>query len=199
MARLEIPADWPAIRSLYLDGATYKDLASRFGVKEGTIKARASRENWSKIPVRHRNATIRSLHKESGEIASELWSDRREKVRNQEFTIASKILTYAEQMDEDQLLAKVDKVKLGVDMARRASGLDREENNKNAVNIAILSDIDGMSTPGVIYENQPVAGELEQTGTKEVCEGKTTDFESVSPTTPSTTVPSHQQPDQPEL
>jgi len=166
MGRLEIAADWQAIRSLYLDGANYRELGEKFGVKEGTIKARANREGWSKIPVRHRNATIRSVNKESAGIAQELWSDRREKVRNQEFAIASKILTYAEQMNEDQLLAKVDKIKVGADMARRASGLDKEDSNKNAVNIAILSDIDGMSTPGIVYEKQPNQGDLEQTGDK---------------------------------
>jgi uncharacterized protein YjcR len=180
MARLEIAADWQAIRSLYLDGATYKELGEKFGVKEGTIKARASREGWSKIPVRHREATIRSVNKESAVIAQELWSDRRERVRNQEFTIASKILTYAEQMAEDQILAKIDKIKVGADMARRASGLDKEDNNRNAVNIAILSDIDGISTEPILYRKEPKGESLEQTGNRQDLQIESTDFESVT-------------------
>lgn len=39
--------DWTAIRTEYINGAEYPDLAHKYKVKEATLRQRASRHKWS--------------------------------------------------------------------------------------------------------------------------------------------------------
>lgn len=50
--------DWPALRIEYVNGAMqYKELAEAHGLKEGTVRQRANRENWAQ----ERHALSRSV------------------------------------------------------------------------------------------------------------------------------------------
>jgi hypothetical protein len=148
-----INADWSAIRLGYLNGDTFPTLAKVYGIKEPTIRSRASREKWHLPPKRalHRpeEATV-ALQK-----AHELWQIRKERVKESEFVISERILRAAETMAEDQLINKADKIKIGVDMGRRSVGLDVEEKKENAVNIAILGEIDSRTLAGMSYDAVP--------------------------------------------
>jgi len=85
--------------------------------------------------------------------AHDLWQQRKERVKESEFVISERIMRHAESMPEDQLINKADKIKIGVDMGRRSVGLDSEEKSQNAVNIAILGEVDARSLAGMSYED----------------------------------------------
>ena len=61
-------------------------------------------------------------------------------------------MAHAETMPEDQLITKADKIKIGVDIGRRSVGMDVEQKDVNAVNIAILGDVDAESLKAMSYD-----------------------------------------------
>jgi len=152
MQRVE--ADWSAIRIGYLNGDTFATLSKVFSVKESTIRSRASREKWHLPPKRILAAPDEAA--KSIQRAHDLWQQRKEKVKESEFVISERIMRHAETMPEEQLVNKADKIKIGVDMGRRSVGLDSEEKKENAVNIAILGEIDARSLAGMVYETEAV-------------------------------------------
>ena len=150
MSQKPIITDWILIRSLYLEGMPFKELSERFSVAEGTIKARSHREKWNVVPERHK-ATIATPTEKSMTILTDIWADRAAKVRESEHSISERLTDYASQMTEDQLLAKIDKLKIAVDMGRRATGLDRVEKEQASVNIAVLGDISTIGSESEYY------------------------------------------------
>ncbi len=136
MARPPLSVDWQAIRGLYLQGIQPKEIAAQFRINESTLRSRASKEKWTHIiaTAKERKAAITE---KSADIASDLWTRRREAIRESIHNIGSKMTRYAEQLPEDQLLAKADKVKIATEIAGKIVGLDKQE-DKNVVNIALL-------------------------------------------------------------
>lgn len=56
--------DWPALRVAYVNSAMqYKELAAKHGLKEGTVRQRANREDWA----RERNAASRAVTQASNQ------------------------------------------------------------------------------------------------------------------------------------
>ena len=133
MANRPLAVDWQAIRGLYLQGIQAKEIADRFEINVKTLRARACREGWNDIL----NRSKLSPSEKSAAIARDIWSERREAIRESIHNIGSKMTRYAEQLPEDQLLAKADKVKIATEIAGKIVGLDRQE-DKNVVNIALL-------------------------------------------------------------
>jgi uncharacterized protein YjcR len=150
MAQKPIATDWGAIKTLFLSGITLKELSERFGVKLGTLQSRSSREKWA-VPSERVMASMAIPTEKSTPILHDLWQERALSIREKEFKIAEKALTHAEQMTEDQLLAKSQAVDTLAKMGRRATGLDREESNKNAINIALLGDIGISDSESAFY------------------------------------------------
>jgi hypothetical protein len=136
MPRKPLPVDWDAIRSLYLQGVDGRELAKRFAISLSTLRSRACREKWNVIMGKQRDSVATATEK-SAEIARDIWTERREAIRENIHTIGSKMTAYAAQLSEDQLLAKADKVKIATEIAGKIVGLDRQE-DKNVVNIALL-------------------------------------------------------------
>ena len=150
MAGIKIKADWSAIRLGYLQGETFRVLSQTYGVKEATLRSRASREKWHVPPKRV--LTTPEDNALSLQRAHELWQQRKERVKESEYKIAERILAHAETMPEDQLINKADKIKIGVDIGRRSVGMDVEQKDVNAVNIAILGDVDAESLKAMSYD-----------------------------------------------
>lgn len=146
-----VEADWSAIRLGYLAGNTFRELAKTYQVKEPTIRSRASREKWHLPPKRvlaKPDDSTLALQR-----AHELWQQRKERVKESEFVISDRMLRHAETMSEDALINKADKIKIAVDLGRRSVGLDTEEKKENAVNIAILGEVDARSLAGMTYDD----------------------------------------------
>jgi uncharacterized protein YjcR len=150
MARKPLPVDWGAIKTAYLSGITLKELAERFSVNHNTLLSRSAREKWSIPPARF-NAINEIPTEKTTPILHDLWQERALSIREKEFKIAEKALNHAEQMTEDQLLAKSQAVDTLAKMGRRATGLDKEESNRNAVNIALLGDIGISDSESAFY------------------------------------------------
>ena len=58
-------------------------------------------------------------------------------------------------MEENQLLSKIDKVEVAIDMGRRCMVLHQVESNPNAVSIAVLGDIGMFESEAAVYRKQP--------------------------------------------
>ena len=89
----------------------------------------------------------------SAPIVTDIWQERRNSFRELEHKIAEKVTRYASELSEDQQLAKIDKIEIAAKMGRRATGLDKEECNPNAINIAILSTPFGSLSKSRVYES----------------------------------------------
>lgn len=153
MARKPLSVDWGAIKTAYLSGITLKELSVRFSVNHNTLLSRSAREKWSLPPARF-NAMNEIPTEKTAPILHDLWAERALSIREKEFKISEKVLTHAEQMSEDQLLAKGQSVETFAKMGRRSTGLDREESNRNAINIAILGEFDASTCKPSFYRDR---------------------------------------------
>lgn len=136
MPRPSLSVDWNVIRSLYLQGIPAKELAERFGINVTTLRARACKKGWNAI-IGTEKERSKPITEKGAAIARDIWTERREAIRENIHTIGSRMTAYASQLPEDQLLAKADKVKIATEIAGKIVGLDRQE-DKNIVNIALL-------------------------------------------------------------
>ncbi len=156
MARPPLSVDWQAIRGLYLQGIQPKEIAAQFRINESTLRSRASKEKWTHIIATAKERKAATTEK-SADIASDLWTRRREAIRENIHTIGSRMTAYASQLPEDQLLAKADKVKIATEIAGKIVGLDRQE-DKNQVNIAILSSYDDSLMRSSVTQSDTIEG-----------------------------------------
>jgi len=77
--------DWPALRIEYVNGAMqYKELAEAHGLKEGTVRQRANRENWAQ----ERNALSRAVTQAANASLGEERATRLAKFNDQDAKIA---------------------------------------------------------------------------------------------------------------
>jgi ribosomal protein L18E len=153
MPRKPLPVDWAAIRSLYLQGVDGRELAKRFAISLSTLRSRACREKWNVIMGKVKGSGAIATEK-TAQIAGDIWAERREAIRESIHNIGSKMTRYAEQLPEDQLLAKADKVKIATEIAGKVVGLDRQE-DKNVVNIALLGSYSDMDTIEGSFQSVP--------------------------------------------
>jgi hypothetical protein len=177
MPRASLSVDWNVIRSLYLQGIPAKELAERFGINVTTLRARACKKGWNAI-IGTEKERAKPITEKSIGVARDIWTERREAIRENIHTIGSRMTAYASQLPEDQLLAKADKVKIATEIAGKIVGLDRQE-DKNQVNIAILSSYDDSLTRPSVTQSDTIEG---------VYSVGYTDHESVDTTTDPTRV-----------
>lgn len=77
--------DWPALRVEYVNGTMqYKELAEAHGLKEGTVRQRANRENWAQ----ERNALSRAVTQAANASLGEERATRLAKFNDQDAKIA---------------------------------------------------------------------------------------------------------------
>lgn len=154
MPRKPLPVDWVAIRSLYLQGVDAKELANRFAISIGTLRSRACREKWNAILGKEKQQ-IAAATETSAAIARDIWTERREAIRENIHTIGSRMTAYASQLPEDQLINKADKIKIATEIASKIVGLDKQE-DKNVVNIALLGSYADSDTIEVLPQTVPM-------------------------------------------
>ena len=111
-------------------------VAERFGINVTTLRARACKKGWNAI-IGTEKERAKPITERGAAIARDIWTERREAIRENIHTIGSRMTAYAAQLSEDQLLNKADKVKIATEIASRIVGLDKQE-DKNVVNIALL-------------------------------------------------------------
>jgi hypothetical protein len=144
MPRPPLSVDWQAIRGLYLQGVEPLTLANKFAIKISTLNSRIYREKWHEI-LQGEKKTNEKAKEESVAIARDIWSERRETIRERIHLIGDRMTKVASELPDDQILTKADKIKIATEIAGKSVGLDREE-DRNQVNIAILGAIG--SSPG---------------------------------------------------
>lgn len=153
MPQKPLSVDWDAIRALYLQGVDSTTLANKFAINVSTLRSKASRDGWNLILGKTRKQI--ATEKETTLTATrDIWSERRETIRERIHLIGDRMTLAASQLSEDQLINKADKVKIATEIAGKSVGLDREE-DRNQVNIAILGAIgSGPGTYGEIVEGE---------------------------------------------
>lgn len=153
MARPALPVDWQAIRGLYLQGIPPRQLAKQFGINESTLRSRACKEKWTHIIATAKQHKAAPTEKTAA-IARDIWSERREVIRERIHLIGDRMTKVASELPDDQILTKADKIKIATEIAGKSVGLDREE-DRNQVNIAILGAIgSSQGTYGEIVEGE---------------------------------------------
>jgi len=153
MPQKPLSVDWQAIRALYLQGVDSITLANKFAINVSTLRSKASREGWNEILGRSRKQ-VAMAKQASSDAVRDVWTERREAIRESIHNIGSKMTRYAEQLPEDQLLAKADKVKIATEIAGKIVGLDKQE-DKNVVNIALLGSYADSDTIEGSFQSVP--------------------------------------------
>ena len=128
-----------AIRGLYLKGIPAATIATKFEVNVNTVRSRACREGWNELlGISKKSPAIDT--ERSAAIGRDIWSERREVIRERIHLIGDRMTKVASELSDDQILNKADKIKIAAEIAGKSVGLDRQE-DRNQVNIAILGAI----------------------------------------------------------
>jgi hypothetical protein len=144
MGKPPLSVDWDVVKGLYLQGVPVSTLSQRFGINANTLRAKASKKGWNAIVGTERERKEQITEKSTA-IARDIWTERRETIRERIHLIGDRMTKVASELPDDQILTKADKIKIATEIAGKSVGLDREE-DRNQVNIAILGAIG--SSPG---------------------------------------------------
>ena len=131
--------DWDVVKSLYLQGVPVPTLSERFGINPSTLRARACKKGWN-AALGTEKERKKQITEKSTAIARDIWSERREVIRERIHLIGDRMTKVASELSDDQILNKADKIKIAAEIAGKSVGLDRQE-DRNQVNIAILGAI----------------------------------------------------------
>lgn len=124
-----LDVDWNAIRLEFAKGAKLEALSETHGIPLGTLTSRSYREGW--MEMRPDTHTSRIVQEKAIEIAKTVGADwAAAGVRHREAMqrITARLVEHAESLQDEALLAKVDKLRTVDDMARRNLGLDQPVN-----------------------------------------------------------------------
>lgn len=158
-----LKVDWAAIRLAAVAGRlSYEELAEQFGVEQATIRQRAKREGWTQRAITTGEAVDNVLPKprfsESEDLGlrgserrmtteqavsravTDTWAKRIEESKEGWHRITARGRKAIERMDDDEIVAVVDKAGKLFDMERKNLGLDKEQGNQTNVVIGFLNE-----------------------------------------------------------
>lgn len=134
---LPVPVNWDAIRIEFAHGISIPELARKYSLSQGTLKARSAREKWVDMrPETHAKGVATGLQhgilesaKAGAKVVGESWAERGESYRRMIFEKTSKL------MDQATLAPPKNWKDADVadKMARRAAGLDNLETQVNTI------------------------------------------------------------------
>jgi transposase len=140
--RAHIPKEtWLAVKTCYLSGMSTKDIAERFEINMDTVVTRVCKAGWNKLRVLPESVPVeRSMVEKVAEILEDDWKSKGSAHRRMMFSKANTALreanlpaprTWKDAQIADQI-------------ARKAAGLDEDENKMTAVvNIGWLQETAG--------------------------------------------------------
>jgi len=147
-----LDVNWTAIKLAYAKGATYPELSRAFGIEEGTISCRGSRENWGALRAPSKdNETVQAI--------AGLWQRRGEEAKQDWHNITKKVRKKLLDTPPEEILARAEKLKAINDIERKNLGLDQESSNPTfSVGIQLLGDSGPEMTviEGEFEQNPPV-------------------------------------------
>jgi len=142
MAKTKIAKEiWLAVKTCYLAGMATNDIADKFGIDRGTVSVKAWKAGWSKVRKLPENIpTDKSMVEKVADMLESDWKSKGSAHRNMMFSKANTALreanlpaprTWKDAQIADQI-------------ARKAAGLDEDENKMTAVvNIGWLQETAG--------------------------------------------------------
>jgi len=141
--RVITKATWAEIRTAYASGIGLREIARNMDIPEGTVLARAKRENWTR-----EIQTAKAIAKREdavpavtvAEAVAVSMAQRGERHRERMAGVSERAVDHVETMNGHQILARVDQIEKLDKVARRTFGISDDDVNGNnvLVNIAIL-------------------------------------------------------------
>ena len=135
-----VDVDWNVIKAFFVAGATIDELTEQFSVARGSIAARCAREDWMAFRPENR---LQARANASIENGSQIWTERAARHRDSMNRISERLVKHVEMLDDSAILAKVEKVKVVDDMARRNLGLDTQGTPTLNVAVGLLNGFEG--------------------------------------------------------
>lgn len=135
--------DWATVKAMFLEGESAVSLAKKFRIPASTIRNKAARHKWipDELPARIEKKFTPVIEEKLLENMEKTWKDRAHRIREKEYQIAQRVLDFTDQLEDLDLVQRIEKIKVAAEIGRRATGLDEKQNTTNAINIAVLSDI----------------------------------------------------------
>jgi hypothetical protein len=133
---------WEQIKTAFASGIQLREIARNMGIPEGTVLARASREQWTP-----RIQVAKSLAKppESAivpacDAAAQTMQERSARHIERMAGITDKVLPHLESMEPAEILDSARNLERFDYVARRNYGLERQPNGSCPVNVSILTN-----------------------------------------------------------
>lgn len=151
-----LDVDWFPIKAEFVTlGTPLVRLAEKYAVSYEALKQRAHREEWDKLrPKSQKEVDDERIAQLSRSVTTD-WAAAGVKHREAMQRITARLVEHAENLDEDTLLAKVDKLRTVDDMARRNIGLDQPVNPTLTVAVGLLGGGDDPLESAKIVEIEP--------------------------------------------
>ena len=131
---------WEQIKTAYASGIGLREIARNMQIPEGTVLARAKREDWTrqirgaKAIVPAQSNAITPMHSAATTI-----QERALRHVDRMAGVTEKVLPHLEAMPADSILHRVDQVEKLDGIARRNYGLDSNQEHPGILNVAVLA------------------------------------------------------------
>jgi hypothetical protein len=141
--RSRISADiWEQIKTAYAAGIGLREIARNMQIPEGTVLARAKREDWTQ-KIQHAKALVPSDMQSNAitpmQSAAATMQERALRHVDRMAGVREKVLPHLEGMSPDSILHRVDEVEKLDRIARRNYGLDSNQEHPGILNVAVLA------------------------------------------------------------
>ena len=145
--RRKIPTDtWEQVKTAFASGIGLREIARNMSIPEGTVLARAKREQWTQ-QIQNAKALVKRDDTSTAvtpfEAVSASMQQRGERYIGRMARITERGVEHVEAMDGGGILDRIDAVEKLDKVARRTFGLDTE--NGNGGNVMVNAALLGIS------------------------------------------------------
>ena len=141
IARTRISTEtWEQIKTAYASGIGLREIARNMQIPEGTVLARAKREDWTR-QIRGAKAIVPAQSNAITPMQSAAATMKERALRHVDRMagVTEKVLPHLETMPADSILHRVDQVEKLDRIARRNYGLDSNQEHPGILNVAVLA------------------------------------------------------------
>lgn len=131
-------------------GSTIKAAADRFGLSFEALRKRAQREKWPSVARVNREAD-RIITKRVTEALAEPVAEKAARYTENISKAGLRMSETVAGLDGSELLKRSRDIAALDSVARKALGLDKEATNANAINIALLGDVEFSESETAFY------------------------------------------------
>ena len=142
-SKRRIPRElWEQIKTAYASGIGLREIARNMGLPEGTVLAKAKRENWTG-QIQEAKAAVPSMQSRAitpMQSAALSIHQRGQRHLERMAGVSEKVVSHVETLEAEIILERVDKVEKLDRIARRNYGLDLDQRPVSTVNFNVVAD-----------------------------------------------------------